>query len=1047
MKKSLLLMMLLYLCGAAYAQQTIRGRVTSAGDAEGLPGVTIVVKGTSTGTVTDIDGNYSLQVPNANATLVFAFTGYERQEVPVNNRTTINVTLSEDVAVLDEIVVTGYGEIRRSEVTGAQTTIGAQEIQKSVNTTIEQAIQGRAAGVYVTQNSGQPGGGISVNIRGINSITGNTEPLYVIDGVQISGGGTTNSSNPLSGLNPADIESMEVLQGPSATAVYGSRATNGVIVITTKRGKSGDVRVNYGYQYSLQTPPQNLEVMNLRQYAQMFNEFKTIAGGSFRDDFLDPSLLGEGTDWQDELFNNAPMNKHQLSLSGGSEKTTYYLSGEYLNQDGIALGSGFDRYSMRLNVDNKAREWLSIGANINVSQTNEKLATSQDNIIGGVFQLPPHIPVTNLDGTWAGGNTDNSAAEQFTPPNPIALAELNTNEITRRQFLGGLNVGVDIIEGLQFRTTFNTNLGFSNATNFRPSYRFGSQVRPNTRLDNTSGTNTYWNWNQMLQYNKQFGKHGINAMVSHEAQASTWQNISAGREGFVVNDLIDLNLGDPNQASNEGGQGDWAMESYLGRIIYNFNEKYILQGAFRADGSVNFGPDNRWGYFPSLSAAWRVSEESFFNVPFINDLRLRFETGLTGNQGGGQGIYGTLGSGVTTWGTGFLPNSYANPSLQWEDTQTNNLGLNLSFFKNKIQIEADYYVKNTENLLLRNPLPWYMGTNGAGSVASPWVNIGSLQTKGWGLAFNTINMDKGGFQWTTNLNLSHFRTEVTEFYSDAAIISRTSWWMDDWTQRSVVGEQPWFFYGYVEEGIFQSVEELENSALPADNTGAERAIAENSIWVGDIKYRDINGDGVINQDDQTNIGSPWPKLFAGFTNSFSYKGFDLSILITSTYGNDIYNMVRYQNSQPNNINVGRNLLIGAFDYARVAYAEDDVDQANPYLLNPGTTVARMAPTDENDNYNRHTNKYVEDGSFIRLKNISLNYNLPSSIVGRQNVIKGARLGVSAQNVATLTNYSGYDPEVGAYVGGNASADNQAMGVDNGRYPLTPVYTLSLGIDF
>ncbi|WP_224994384.1 TonB-dependent receptor [Cesiribacter sp. SM1] len=1052
MKKSLLLIMLLFLCGAVYAQQAVKGRVTSKSDGEGIPGATVVVKGTSTGTVTDIDGNYSLQVPSGNATLVFSFTGYVKQEVAVNNRSNINIDLAEDVAVLDEIVVTGYGDIKKADMTSAHVKVGAEEIQKTVNTTIEQAIQGRAAGVYVTQNSGQPGGGISVNIRGVNSINGSTEPLYVIDGVQIPGQsvsfGATSSTNPLAGLNPADIESMEVLQGPSATAVYGSRGTNGVIVITTKKGKSGDTKVSYGFQHSIQTPPQDMDVMNLQQYAQMVKEFNALEGGETPQEFLDPSILGEGTNWQDELFRTAPMNKHQLSLSGGGDKTTYYLSGEYLQQEGIAVGSGFDRYSLRLNVDNQARKWLNIGANINFSQTEEDLTTSQDNIIQTALRLPPHIPVRAIDGSWGAGSADPNSPERFIPVNPIAIATLNTNELTRRQFLGGITAAVDIIEGLQFRTSVNTNLGFGNNVYFRPKYRLGYNENPTTRLSETSSLNTYWNWNQLVQYQKQLGRHSINVMASHESQASTWKNLGAEISNFVTEEVIDLNFGDITTALNSGGQGDWAMESYLGRIIYNFDERYILQGAVRADGSSNFGPENRWGYFPSVSAAWRVSEEGFFNVPFINDFKLRFETGLTGNQGGGQYIYSSLNPVPSGFGTSYMPSRYGNPNLQWESTLTNNIGINLSLFKNRIQLEADYYIKNTDNLLLENPLPNVIGTGSSpGAPSAPFVNIGSLQNKGWSFAINTINIDKGGFTWNSNLNLSGFKTTIEEFALLSAHIDRTSWWMNNWTQRAVVGESPWLFRGYIIEGIFQSVEEIESSPRPVDNNGELLPVSVDDIWVGDYKFKDVNEDGIIDHNDITNIGNPWPKMFAGFTNNFSYKGFDLSILITSTIGNDIYNYVAFQNTNPNNVNLRNNMMVEALDYAKIAYADDDVDQERPYLLNPGTEIARLNINGPNDNFNRHSSRYVEDGSFVRLKNVSLGYNLPAKLLQRSGFIQGARISFSAQNVATITGYTGYDPEVGAYVGRDVQATNQAIGVDNGRYPLTPVYSFSLGIDF
>lgn len=782
------------------ADIAVKGRVTDdKGDP--LPGVSIIVKGTTIGTTTATDGRYTLSVPNSSSVLAFSFVGYIPKETGVGNKTVIDITLAVDTKALEEVVVVGYGEMKRADLTTAQTSVSAKEIGRTVNTTIEQAIQGRAAGVYVTQNSGQPGGGISVNIRGVNSISGSNEPLYVIDGVQIPGQtasfGAQSSSNPLAGLNPADIESIEVLQGPSATAIYGSRATNGVLLITTKRGKAGDTKISYGYQFSLQTAPQPITVMNLQQYATMVGEYHQLAGGDTPQEFLDPSLLGKGTDWQNELFKSAPMNKHQLSLSGGNEKTTYYLSGEYLKQDGVAQGSGFNRYGFRLNLENKPRKWATIGANLAFNQTNDNLTTSQENIIANALQLTPQVPVKNLDGTWGGGD-ENNGANQFAPVNPIAIATLTTNKLVRRQFLGGLNIGIELAKGLHIRSSFNTNLGFSGSTYYIPTYAIGWARNVTASLNNGSGENTYWNWNQLLEYNKQFGKHSINAMVSHEAQYSSWKNVGASRTGFLTNDILDLNAGDVLTASNSGGSGDWAMESYLGRLNYNYGDRYIVMGTVRRDGSANFGKDNKWGFFPSLSAAWRISQESFFNIPFINELKLRFETGITGNQGGSGGIYSPLGTGATPTTTGFLPTRYSNPGLKWEETKTNNFGMNVSFFQNRIQLEFDYYIKNTDNLLMEKPLPWYMGTNGTGAVGSPTVNIGGLQNKGFGFTLNTTNINRNGFKWESNFNISAFKTKIKSFYSESAFVDRTSWWLQDWTQRSEVGSAvafPWICGG------------------------------------------------------------------------------------------------------------------------------------------------------------------------------------------------------------------------------------------------------------
>ncbi|MBL3655609.1 SusC/RagA family TonB-linked outer membrane protein [Fulvivirga sediminis] len=1051
MKKLLLLLLCFGVIGASWAQdKTIHGKVTSQSDGESLPGVNVIIRGTTKGTTTDFQGNYSLAVPE-NAVLVFSFIGYATIEVPIGNRTVVNAALSDDITELEEVVITGYGSIRKKDLTSAHTTVGAEQMEKTVNTTIEQAIQGRAAGVYVTQNSGQPGGGMSINIRGVSSINGNTQPLYVIDGVQIEAeqaSGPQSSSNPLSGLNPADIASMEILQGPSATALYGSRATNGVVVITTKRGKAGDIRITYGYQFSVQSEPQTLDVMNLRQYAQMVNEYHEIEGGEVPVEYLDPSILGEGTDWQGALFDKATMNKHQLSLSGGSDKTKYYFSGEYMNQEGIAIGSGFERYSSRLNLDNQANDWLSIGVNLSYNQTNEKLTTSQENIISTALQLSPNIPVRNFDGTYGGGDVDNNPAEQFVLPNPIGLANITTNDKLKRQLLGGINVTLTLMKGLTFKSSLNSNWENSEVTYFQPSYQFGSQRRDYANLSEYTNSNTYWNWNQMLQYVKVIGKHNINVMASHEAQKSHWKNVSAGISDFIVENIIDLNLGNDATASNGGGKGSWAMESYLARANYNYDDRYLLMAAFRADGSSNFGENNKWGYFPSFSVAWRVSEERFFELPMINDLRLRYENGLTGNQGGGGYIYGSLNAINTPWGTGFALARYPNSDLRWEETKTNNFGLDVSFFDNRLQVELDYYIKKTDNLLTPAANPSYLGVNGTGSIANPYVNLGSLENKGWTIALNTVNIDNNGFTWQTNLNVSHINTEITALSTPTGFYSRTSWWMDDWTQRATVGEAPWLFYGYVVDGIFQSVDEIEASAIPVDNNGDKIKIDPSGIWVGDYKYRDISGpdgtpDGIIDTYDQTYIGNPWPKFFAGITNTFSYKGLELSVLVTGVQGNDIYNYVNRENTDPNNINLSRNLLLDAMDYAKIGTDAD----GNPVLENVGTDIARINPNSLNNNFNRHTSRNVEDGSYIRIKNISLSYNLPSSIIGKQKIVRGARVTLSAQNVATFTKYSGYDPEVGSYVGANVDAGNQAIGLDNGRYPLTRIYSLSVGIDF
>lgn len=1036
--------LLLFACLGAYAQdRVLTGRVVDA-TGTAMPGVNVIKKGTATGTATDANGEFSLSVTSDDI-LQISFIGYKTQEILVGNQTTLNVTIEEDFETLDEVVVVGYGEMRRGDLTSAQTSVTSKDIARTINTTIDQAIQGRAAGVYVTQNTGAPGGGISVNIRGVNTISGTNEPLYVIDGIQIQPTTSPGGTNPLSSLNPSDIESMEILQGPNATAVYGSRATNGVIMITTKRGKSGEMRINYDYSYSLQTAPKKLEIMNMRQYAQMENEYKAIAGGTVREDFLDPSILGEGTDWQNELFLDAAMQKHQISFSGGGDKATFYLSGERLTQDGIALGSGYKRSSARLNVNVTPRNWLSLSANLNPSQSDYKVATTNSNVIVNAIQLGPHIPVKNLDGSYGGGNISNSSAEQFAPPNPIGLARLTTNERTERRLMGSFDGSVKFLKGLELRSNFNVDVNFSNSTFYLPTYKFGYQENTIARLQNYHNFSAGWLWNQTLNYSKQFGKHSLSAMFTHEAYAGYWKNLMAERRGFSTNEILDIEAGDESLQDTGGQQAEWAQESYLGRLHYNYGDRYIVTGAFRADGSINFGPGNKWGYFPSVAAVWRVSEESFFDaVSFINDLRFRFETGTTGNQSGNnRAIYGTLRAGPSQWGTSFIPDRFANPDFQWEETLTKNFGINVGLFDNRIQLEADYFIRETDNLIFPANLPGYLGAVGNGSPQPPVVNIGALGNKGWSFAINTVNYNRNGLKWTSNFNMTHVKTEIESLAGGQGQVDKINWWMKNWTQRSAIGQSPWLFWGYVEEGIFETIEEIENSALPADNNGVEFPIAENSIWVGDVKYKDLNGDGIISGEDQTYIGNPYPKFNGGFSNDISWKGFELNVLVTFTYGNDVYNFIRSENTNPNNINLGRNMFIEAFDYARIG--EDA--EGNAIVENPGTRIPRMSGGNKNNNFDRHTDKWVEDGSYLRLKNVTLSYTLPSDLVDKARVLERVRIGVSAQNLFTLTDYSGYDPEIGAYVGPNADTYNAAIGVDYGRYPITPIYSFNIGIEF
>ncbi len=1035
----------------AIGQKTITGTVQDI-EGEPLVGVNVLIKELpNVGALTDLDGNYSIQV-NEGQTLVFSYIGYKSQEILVGSGNTINIELMLEAELIDEVVITGYSSIKRSDMVTAHTSLDAEDLNRTVNQTIEQALQGRAAGVQVTQNTGQPGGGITVNVRGISTINGNTQPLYVVDGVQMQVDqvefGSQSASNPLAGLNPSDIESMEVLTGPVATSLYGSRATNGVIVITTKSGKTGDMNIKYDYTISQQSQPSFLDMMNLNEYASYAKEYYDIEGGTLPGYFEDPSLLGEGTNWQNELFNEATMQKHNLSLSGGTKSAKYYLSGEYFDQEGVAIGSGFKRYSALLKVDNQLNDWLTVSSKINLSQTNTRLITGQENIISTALQMTPNIPVRNFDGSFSGGDVSDVGAQQFLPPNPIGLAEITNNDQLRRRALAGINFNVKLMDGLNFITSVNGDIQNMEGTYFQPEYKFGYQERTTGTLQERANSSNYYNFQQMLTYNNSFSGHTFNALALHEAQKSEWKNQTGSISEFESDQVVDLNLGNSETAIVNGGKGSWAQESYLGRLNYNFNERYYLMTTLRADGSSNFGSNNKWGYFPSASVAWRVSKEPFFNTSLISELRLRFETGLTGNQGGGGFIYGTLGTWTTPWGTGFALNRYSNPDLRWEETSTTNFGLDLAFLEGRFQLEMDYYVKETDELLTEAANPDYLGVTGSGGIGNPFVNVGSLRNKGWTMQLESRNLSSSSFSWSTNFNLSTVESKILSLNTSSGFYDRTSWWMDNWTQRSAVGQAPWLFYGYISDGLFESLEELEVAALPVDNNGNKLPVAEDGIWIGDVKYRDISGpegepDGIIDTYDQTYIGNPNAKYIMGLTNTFTYKEFDLSVLLTGAFDYDVYNYTAFNATRPNNVNLSRNFLNIAYNYARI-----DVDNnGDPVITNSGTNIPRINVDDLNGNYSRHSSRFVEDGSFIRIKNITLSYNLPANLTKKMGFVNAMRISLSAQNIYTFTDYTGYDPEIGAYTDRNVSAANQAIGVDNGRYPSVPLYTASIGVQF
>jgi len=1044
--------------GGLYAQNAInvKGTVTDAATGEVLPGVTIILKGSSAiGTATDADGNYSISLPSGSgAVLQFSYLGYVTQSISVQGKTTIDAKLTQDTKALSEVVVIGYGTMKRSDLTGAISSIGEKAIKAGVNTSIEQAMQGRMAGVQVMQNSGQPGGGISVAIRGINSMNGN-EPLYVIDGVAISGQTSSNLS-VLSSISPADITSVEVLKDASASAIYGSRASNGVVLITTKRGEISKPKISYDGYVGWQQIPKQVPVMDLQDYADYYNVRASVLGWGTNEAFLDKSLLGNGPNWQGQLFRTALMNDHHVSISGGTKDARYMLSGGFLNQDGIAIASGLRRATFRVNFDTDITKWLSAGVNASYSNTKQVTTLDDAGLIRTALSQRPDVPPYNLDGTYGFVQTD-----QFNTyfSNPLYEAQQRERYNTGSNFNYNAYADIKPIKGLDIRIEYGGNQNYGNNYAYQPYYTYGTVV---VESQSTRGSSKYSSATFKTYANYDFElakKHHFTIMAGHEATNDSYESLSGSRKGYISNEIHALDVGDASTATNSNGGNSSAMESWLGRLFYNFADRYMLTATIRRDGSSKLGPDNRWNTAPSLSLAWRINNEAFMkNVTWMDNLKLRLGWGIVGNQSAGNYAYGTtMGNTNTAWGTGYYPGNFGNPKLQWEQTSAYNLGLDLNVLKNRIEFIAEAYYKNTNNLMMPASLPTYVVDPAGYSMSAPWVNVGAMNNKGIEFTLNTVNIDNKTFSWNTNITLSFNRNKITKLYtSDSQLFGRVN---GNVYTVSQIGQPVGMFYAYnvigmfTKESDFYTKDKNGNTVAvprPLDPNGKDPVltnnmypIAANSIWVGDYIYEDVNGDGVIDANDRKVLGNPNPKYTFGINNAFTYKDFELSFFFNGSVGNDIYNLVAQSNSDPNSWG---NHLKTVANFARIGLIDPNgsaTDISNVYITNAATATVQhitTAGTNMNDN-NRISSRFIEDGSYIRLKSLSLSYSLPKLWMNRAGIDR-LQVYVNAQNLLTFSHYSGYDPEVGAQ-GQNVTL----MGIDNGRYPQQRIYTLGLRINF
>ncbi|MBB3188468.1 SusC/RagA family TonB-linked outer membrane protein [Microbacter margulisiae] len=1024
-------------------QVRVTGKIIDA-SRNPLIGVAVAVKGTTQGTITDVNGKFTLNNVAKDAVLHISYVGYMSKDVRVTSGDML-IMLEENAKQMDEVVVIGYGKEKRKDLTGSISSITGNDLRKTVPTTFDQALQGKVAGVMIQQISGQPGGGVSVQIHGVSSISGSNSPLYVIDGVIIPpvsdpGGG----SNPLNSINPSDIESIDVLEDASATAIYGSQATNGVIVITTKRGHAGKPRVTYDFNYGYQEIPKELPTVNLQQFATLLNARAQVWGFDARPEFVNPQYLGTGTNWQKELFRKAPMSNNTITLSGGDTKTKYMLSASYFDQEGIALGSEFKRYSVGFNLDNNTTDWLKIGTSIQLGHTDENVNSTTSNVISTALNLTPDIPVKNPDGSWGGVTNTSGWVNQVN--NPVGMALLVKDTKGGNQLFGNIYLEIQFTKDLSLRNEVSGNFDFSTEDQFMPTYQFGKAVNNINSAQYYSGQYYSTDVRNYLTYNHAFKKLNVNVMVGHEAQLSTSASVSAKRTNFPSNNVTSINSGDATTASNTGvKQSGPALESYFGRVNLNLDDKYLLTSNVRGDGSSNFPAGNRWVATYSEAFAWRINKELFFrNIRFINDLKLRIGYGLTNNQNIPGNTYVTqlasAANGLS--GVAQFQNNLGNPYVQWEKTKDSNLGLDCAFLNSRINFTLNLYNRRTDGLLLQLPLPLYSGTTtgySPGALNAPYVNVGSVQNRGFDFRISSTNIDNSLFTWRTDFTLSHNANKVVSLGSGGAAANLSETYNGYVVEKTVVGQPIGSFYGYVYDGIFATAKDFKTHALPVDQNGNPRPIspAGGGIWYGDRMFKDLNGDGVIDSKDQKFLGSPLPTFQFGFNNSFTYKNFDLDIFFAGSVGNKVFNELAIAQTNPQN---NTSYFTSVMNYARLALINPSgsaTDVNNVYVTNPNTNIVGLRNDNTNEN-ERPSNLYIEDGSFIRCKNITLGYRLPENIMKKVH-LQSLRLYVTVANAFLITKYSGMDPEIGSW-------NPLQAGWDSGYYPQPRVYTLGFNLE-
>lgn len=985
---------------------TIKGKITDLETKEPLPGVNILIKGTQSGTSTDATGSYTLSVPDANTILVVSFVGYEPQEVKVGNRTEIDITLKTDQKSLEEVLVVGYGTVKKSDVTGSVSSVKSGELTAYPALGTVQALQGRAAGVQIQSNNGEPGSNFKVRIRGGTSINASSDPIYVVDGFV---GGAIPP--------PEDIESIEILKDASATAIYGSRGANGVIMVTTKKGQSGKPKIEFNTSFSTQKEINRLDLLNASQFLDYVKEAR-------------PNVVSQGadTDWQDQIFRKGAIQNHQVSVAGGSDAVKYYVSGAYYDQKGVILNSDYNRFSITSNIDIQAAKRLKLGLNLFAQRVSRNQARTQEGSSGltpgvtsSAFKFEPDQPIVGANGRFTVARLNDPI------DNPYAIATQLQNESLNDRVQGNFYAEYSVWDDLKFRITLGATTNSGRTGEFTPTtLNDGRNVGGSATVRGTKST-LLLNENY-LTYTKKIGtNHDISAMLGYSYQTSSSENWGGTGQSFITDAVSYWNLGGASVwQSPTSGLTEWQLASYYARLTYGLLDRYLFTANIRQDGSSNFSKNHKWATFPSGAFAWKLSSEPFMqNVTAISQWKWRVSYGLTGNQAiepyqtmsRFSNVY-TIINGVPV--NAVRPTTVANDDLTWETTHQLNIGTDFSMLNNRLNITADYYRRVTKDLLFSVQLPQYSG------YSNQLKNIGSVENKGFELTVNTRNL-VGEFKWNTDINFSLNRNKVLSLPNGTDILYASGpGHLVGLGQTQILreGQPVGSFYGWIYDGVYQEGD----SFIPGG--GFETA-------AGGEKFRDIDGkkdangqltgeaDGMLNSDDRTIIGNPHPKFIWGLTNDFSWKGIDLNIFFQASQGNDMLNYTLME----------LNLLSG-------------INNATTDALN------RWTPTNTNTNVpkamagrtRRVSTRWVEDGSFVRLKNISLGYNIPKSVVDKLHISK-LRIYASAQNILTFTKYKGFDPEVNYSSDDNSTNSNRNLGLDYGSYPNAKSYTIGLNVGF